>query len=914
MTESFSKGAVFWQRPIATWAIAALIVTLNFSVWRFFNPSHLAPDVSVRVQGLAYNAFQRWDSPLAQRFPKQDALISDLELLAQYTQRLRTYSAIEFPDLPQAAIHLGLKITLGAWIDERWANNQREISAAIKTSRRHESIERLVIGNETQLHQKISAKKLYSYLDQVRAEVDVPVSTAEPWHVWLAQPELVNHVDFITVHLLPYWEKVPVTAAVDEALHRLEQVRARFPRKPIVIGEIGWPSGGYSLGDAKATPGAQAFFIREFLSRAQHMNLDYFLMEAIDQPWKVATEGVVGAHWGLWDAARQQKFSFEGSIGDDPYWKKKAMVSSVLGLMAVLPFLFVFRRMRLAGRIAFSVTAQAVASCAVLLLTLPLVNYLSLVETVVWLGMIPALVIMAAILLTQAFEFSELYWPGSLSKRTPPKSLLTDAHKPLISIHLACSNEPPAMVILTIESLLKLDWPAYEILVVDNNTRDPALWQPVRDFIQNINASLSDVGSTETSSPRLRFIHLPQWPGFKAGALNVALAQTDPRAEWIALVDADYLVRPDWFSEIGGYFSQPDVGLVQAPQAHRDFSSSVLSRMMNWEYEGFFRVGMHHRHERNAIVQHGTMTVIRAEVMRDLGGWNIRCICEDTELGLRILKLGFRAVYVDQVLGVGLVPADFSAYRRQRRRWAQGAVQILRTHWRALIGRSLLTWGQRYHFLAGWLPWLGDALHLLFTFAAIGWTLAILIAPDVFGFPIALFIFPLTIFFSSRLLLGPLLYSRHVRCGGVDTVGAALAGMGLSHVIARGVFAGLLGQRAIFEITRKRMVVCGVHSAEDSKSVRSFSTRFESVMPQLQAVREELLLLMGLMACAFALLLSRPAVAAAGLDALWMWIVVLMMQALPYAAAVGCAWISFNRLPRPHRTLPASVVPKHKAH
>ncbi|MFM8631232.1 MAG: hypothetical protein ACKODQ_07160, partial [Betaproteobacteria bacterium] len=141
MTESFSKGTVFWQRPIVTWAIAALIVTLNFSVWRFFNPSHLAPDVSVRVQGLAYNAFQRWDSPLAQRFPKQDALISDLELLAQYTQRLRTYSAIEFPDLPQAAIHLGLKITLGAWIDERWANNQREISAAIKTSRRHESIE-----------------------------------------------------------------------------------------------------------------------------------------------------------------------------------------------------------------------------------------------------------------------------------------------------------------------------------------------------------------------------------------------------------------------------------------------------------------------------------------------------------------------------------------------------------------------------------------------------------------------------------------------------------------------------------------------------------------------------------------------------------------------------------------------------
>lgn len=895
--------------------IAALIFTLNFSVWRFFNPSHPAPDVSVTVQGLAYNAFQRWDSPLAQRFPEQDAMISDLTLLAQHTNRLRTYSATELPDLPQAATRLGLKVTLGAWIDERWVNNQREISVAIEAAQRHESIERLVIGNETQLHHKIDANRLYSYLDHVRAEVGVPVSTAEPWHVWLAQPEIVRHVDFITVHLLPYWEKVPVTAAVDEAFRRLEEVSARFPDKPIVIGEIGWPSGGDSLGTAEATPAAQALFIREFLSRTQQMNLDYFLMEAFDQPWKVATEGTVGAHWGLWDAARQQKFSFQGAIEDDPHWVKKAIVSSLMGLMAVLPFLLAFRRMRLAGRIMFSVTTQGAASCAVLLMTLPLANYLSLVDTIVWLGLIPALVIMAAILLAQAFEFSELYWPGSLRKQAAPKSLPQNAVKPMISIHVACSNEPPAMVISTIESLLKLDWSAYEILVVDNNTEDPALWQPVRDFIQNINASASSVDSVQTGLPRLRFVHLPKWPGFKAGALNVALAQTDPRAEWIALVDADYLVAPDWFSAIAGYFSQPDVGLVQTPQAHRDFSSSALSRMMNWEYEGFFRVGMHHRHERNAIVQHGTMTVIRAEVMRDLGGWDPRCICEDTELGLRILQQGFRAVYVDQVKGAGLVPADFAAYRRQRRRWAQGAMQILRRHWRTLMGRASLTWNQRYHFIAGWLPWVGDALHLLFTLAAIGWTLVILIAPDIFGFPIALFVLPLAIFFSGRLLLGPLLYWRHVHCGLADTLGAALAGMGLSHVIARGILAGLLGQRSVFEITRKRIAVLGAHLQENSTSAQPLSTSFESVVPHLQAVREELLLFTGLMACAFALLLTRPAVAAAAsLDGLWMWIAVLMMQALPYAAAVACAWISFNGRPRPCRTPPAPAGSEHKAH
>jgi len=414
-----------------------------------------------------------------------------------------------------------------------------------------------------------------------------------------------------------------------------------------------------------------------------------------------------------------------------------------------------------------------------------------------------------------------------------------------------------------------------------------------------------------TAQPTLRFIHLPNWPGFKAGALNVALEQTNPQAEWIALVDADYLVRPEWFSTIAGYFAQPDVGLVQAPQAHRDFSSSLLSRMMNWEYEGFFRVGMHHRHERNAIVQHGTMTVIRSKVMHTLGGWDTRCICEDTELGLRILQQGLRAVYLDQVLGAGLVPADFAAYRRQRRRWAQGAMQILRTHWRQLIGPSSLTWGQRYHFIAGWLPWWGDALHLLFTVAAISWTIAILVAPAVFGFPIALFILPLAVFFTARLLLGPLLYSRRVRCGVMDTAGAALAGMGLSHVIARGVFAGLLGQRSVFEITRKRAADHPSNLTQPAQQVKATSTPATS---DFSAVREEIFLFSGLMACALALLAGRPATSAAGLDALWIWIAVLMMQALPYAAAIGCASISFIGQPRPYQRHPAPAVAEHKAH
>src|SRR5690606_14668111 len=118
-------------------------------------------------------------------------------------------------------------------------------------------------------------------------------------------------------------------------------------------------------------------------------------------------------------------------------------------------------------------------------------------------------------------------------------------------------------------------------------------------------------------------------------------------------------------------------------------------RMMNYEYDGFFRIGMHHRNERDAIIQHGTMTLVRARALREHGQWAEWTICEDAELGLRLMKGGWSTVYVDRVMGEGLTPDDFAAFRKQRRRWAQGAIQIVRGHWRTLVSGRDLSAGQR---------------------------------------------------------------------------------------------------------------------------------------------------------------------------------------------------------------------------
>jgi exo-beta-1,3-glucanase (GH17 family)/cellulose synthase/poly-beta-1,6-N-acetylglucosamine synthase-like glycosyltransferase len=866
-------------------AVAALAATVNLLLWRASNPPLQAPPAPQRVAGLTYNAFQRHDDPRSGRLPKAEAIDADLRLLAGTTSRLRTYSAAEFPQLPALAARHGIELALGVWLDRRAENNEREIAAAIDAARQHANVKRVIAGNETRLHGVLSARELAAVLARLRAALRVPVSTAEPWHVWLREPALAAQVDFITVHLLPYWEGVPEHAALTEAMARYRQLRERFPGKPIVIGEIGWPSGGASIqaprwspelpisAPAEASPAAQARFVRAFLQHAADRGLDYYLLEAFDQPWKRAVEGPAGAHWGLRDAARQPKFAFSGPVDADPRWRTKAALSSAATLVFVPCLLLAFGTLGWAGRLVLALAFQAMASFAVVLALLPLADYLRTPDLAVMAVLLPALLLMGAILMVQVIEFAEMHWPRGLRRRAAPMPLAQGTARPDVSIHLACCNEPPEQVIAAIDSLMALDWPALELIVVDNNTADAARWRPVQAHVQTLQRS----GPSDAASgrPRLRFFHLSSWPGYKAGALNFALQHTDARAQWVGVVDADYLVARDWLARLAGWLGAPGVVAVQAPQAHRGWHTQALGRMMNWEYEGFFRIGMHHRHERNAVIQHGTMTLVRTEALRAAGGWAEDCVCEDSELGLRLLAGGGRIVYVDQVFGTGLVPADFAAYAGQRTRWAQGAMQILRRHARRLFApwSTTLSWAQRYHFVAGWLPWVGDAAHLVFSLAAMVWTVALLIAPGHVGAPIDLFALPLAVFFAARLVMTPLLYRRLVRCSTADIAGAAVAGMALSHAVARGVFAGLFGGPGVFRVTRR-----------GGSSVPMGPMAAAAAM--LRAVREEATLCAGLCVCALAVAWPADTPAARG-----GWILVLVLQALPYATTLACALV-----------------------
>lgn len=848
------------QRPLASWlvaiAIALLVAGANIGVWAYFHRPVPVPDWNGKINGFAFSAFQRYQSPWLGIFPSEEELTQDIALLSRYGQRLRTYSSSEAPAIPRLAEAHGMTVTAGAWLNRDLPRNDIEIQALIGLSRAYDNVDRAIVGNEALLRGDLSVPQLIGYLDRARKALDIPISTAEPWHVWLKHPELAKHVDYIVIHILPYWEGLKRQEALGQSLLRYHQVRQAFPGKKVVVGEVGWPSNGDRFRYAQPSVADEAAFLRRWFALAEREHIDYYVMEAFDQPWKEAGEGRVGAYWGMFGADRVIKFALRGPVQEDPQWLGKALVAAALALLPMLWFAYRFRRFRLGGKVFFCVLIQSACALLVWSIGVPFDFYLDPFDWTMLAILLPAQLAILGILLCNGFEFTEALWLPKWKRHAGLRHEPERDSWPWVSIHLACHNEPPEMVIATLNSLARLDYANYEVLVVDNNTEKEEIWRPVEAHCQALGG-------------QFRFFHLKPWPGFKAGALNFALEQTDSRAEVVAVVDADYEVRPDWLRALVGHFDDPKVAIVQCPQAHRDYEHNAFRRMTNWEYEGFFRIGMHHRNERNAIIQHGTMTLVRKSALLENGQWAQWCIVEDAELGLRLFHAGYEAQYVDVPMGRGLTPADFTAYKSQRFRWAFGAMQILREHWDWLVRRGPLSAGQRFHFLTGWFSWFADALHLVFTLLAIGWSIGMLYDPEIFSLPLKLFLIPVLGFFVCKALFGILLYRFRVPCSWRDTLGAAISSMGLSHAIARGVIQGCLRKQHPFTRTAK------------SRRLRKRPSAFS-------AVREETLL--------FTALVLLIAGLAQKIGVQWLeaklWLAILAAQAVPYASAMLCALIS----------------------
>ena len=236
--------------------------------------------------------------------------------------------------------------------------------------------------------------------------------------------------------------------------------------------------------------------------------------------------------------------------------------------------------------------------------------------------------------------------------------------QPFVSILVPAYNEPPTILMQTLETLSHLRHKNYEVLIIDNNTQDSSVWKPVEVF-------------AGTLGKKFQFFHINPLSGFKAGALNYLLERLDSRSEYVAVIDADYLVKPDFLATAISYFLEDNIALVQFPQHYRN--SIKQNKPIEDEYRHFFSIYMNMANHLDCVPSTGTVSVYKSTVLKQLGGFRGEALTEDADLGLRIYEAGHRGIYVDRPVGYGLMPYDIEAYKHQKWRWAFGNAQSLKT-------------------------------------------------------------------------------------------------------------------------------------------------------------------------------------------------------------------------------------------
>jgi exo-beta-1,3-glucanase (GH17 family)/cellulose synthase/poly-beta-1,6-N-acetylglucosamine synthase-like glycosyltransferase len=767
-----------------------LVVGASALFWASRDYAVIAPDWDGQVRGISYTPSHmftqkdhEWTSP--------EQIDRDMAQISQITGHIRTYSVNNGLDrVPEIARRYGLTVTLGIWIGPDLDMNEKEVEKGIRVALANRRvIDRVIVGNEAIQFGYVSVDQLNEYIKRVRDALPnrIKVSTAEPWSAWLLNPELGQNIDFVTVHLLPYWEGVPVRYALKSLPKWYDLVQQEFPDKNIVIGETGWPSQGRSHKLAEASLANQAYYIRNFVKLALVKGYDYYIVEAYDQPAKARDEGTVGAYWGLFDASGDPKFAFTGMLRSFPQWRNYALGGAILSLLLGLLILGQMPRVRQPGYLVMGGLVGLVSTGLLFLFDAGTLQYIDPRDIAMTLAMVPLVFFAAAIILTEGVELAASLW--RVERRTMISAI--PEYSPRVSIHVPCYNEPPTMVIDTLDALTRLDYDNFEVIVLDNNTRDPAVWQPVE-------AHCTMLG------PVFRFFHFDEVRGFKAGALNEALRLTDAAASYIAVIDSDYQVEPFWLRRVLPYFASPDVALVQGPQDYRDGHASIFKSMCYEEYSGFFHIGMVERNEHDAIIQHGTMTIVKKEVLENVGGWSTWCITEDTELGLKLFEAGLGAAYIPESMGKGLTPDTLAAFMSQRYRWVYGAMQIMKRHAGAIfLGRTKLTWAQRYQFFCGWLPWLSDGMGLIVTAFALVWTFFMTMAPSFFDVPMEALSAAAIALFVAKSLKTLLLHPQKVGSGVAGAASASVAGLALTHTVGKAVFAGIFTSKQPFLRTPK---------------------------------------------------------------------------------------------------------------
>jgi exo-beta-1,3-glucanase (GH17 family) len=364
---------ISFRTPLALLVVSLIAIAAVW--WWLATPITLlrAPiEPNAKLMCVSYAPFRGSQTPLnLETHVPVEQIEQDLKQLVKVTDCVRTYSIDNGLDqVAGVAAKVGLKVIQGLWLGSNRLRNQNQIATVVQLVKQYPGvITSVVVGNEVLLRGEMTASDLAAIIRAVKAQVAIPVTYADVWEYWLRNREIYDAVDFVTIHILPYWEDFPIRAKYAAA--HVDSIRQRmaiaFPGKEILIGETGWPSEGRMREGALPSRANQARVVSEILLLAKQENFRVNLIEAYDQPWKRQLEGTVGGYWGLFDSVRRElKYPPGEPISNFPLWKWQMGAGMALSLIVFVSAWFTTRRRpwtpRLSSWLAVFVSATTAGS------------------------------------------------------------------------------------------------------------------------------------------------------------------------------------------------------------------------------------------------------------------------------------------------------------------------------------------------------------------------------------------------------------------------------------------------------------------------------------------------------------------------------------------------------------------------
>jgi cellulose synthase/poly-beta-1,6-N-acetylglucosamine synthase-like glycosyltransferase len=231
---------------------------------------------------------------------------------------------------------------------------------------------------------------------------------------------------------------------------------------------------------------------------------------------------------------------------------------------------------------------------------------------------------------------------------------------PAISVLIPAYNEGPVLE-RALTSLMQIDYPEYEVLVIDDGSRDDTLL-------------LASKWEGQRGAGTFRVITKPN--GGKASALNAGIAHS--KHPLIFCMDADSYIEPRTLLQAARHFADPSVGAV-AGNVKVENRGRIITRLQALEYiEGLNLPRRAQGFVAAVNIGPGPVGMFRREALEEIGGYDSDTFAEDADLTLKLMADGWRVEYEDAAVAWSEAPEAWIDLVQQRYRWTRGILQAIR--------------------------------------------------------------------------------------------------------------------------------------------------------------------------------------------------------------------------------------------